>query len=174
MKEILDWKYNRFGITQLEESEVKRLVSCMEKNGVKCSQYSKSITIALTYKDIKFVCISYDPRGIKAPSPQICAGIFPDQIIFADCFSDIDENHLHIGRIARTTGDKELDKLFSQMAFHSPLWEEDIFAWLIDTISDSENCYPYEDEFEELRCEIMEYEYEMQKKYLTEKTVRPY
>lgn len=174
MKEILDWKYNRFGITQLEESEIKRLVSCMEKNGVKCSQYNKSITIALTYKDIKFVCLSYSPRGVKAPSPQICAGIFLDRIIFADCFSGKGENGLITGWIAETTGNPELDELFSQVAFYSPLWEEDIFAWLVDTISDSENCYPYEDEFEELRCEIMEYEYEMQKKYLTEKTVRPY
>lgn len=174
MKEIPDWKYNCFGIAQLDENEIRRLVTAMEENGIKCSKYNKSITIALTCGNIKFVCISYSPRGIKEPSPQICAGIFPDRIIFADCFSGKGENGLMTGWIAETTGNPELDRLFSQTAFYSPLWEEDIFAWLIDTMSDGEALYPYEDKFEELRCKIMDYELEMQKKYLTEKTVRPY
>ena len=34
MKKILDWQYNRFGITQLDENEVKRLVSCMEEKAL--------------------------------------------------------------------------------------------------------------------------------------------
>lgn len=174
MKEILDWQYNRFGIIQLDESEVKRLVSCMEEKGIKCSKYNNSITIALTYENIKFVCLSYDPMGVRAPSPQICAAIFPDKIIFADCFSGIGADKLRAGWIVESTGDKELDELFSQMAYYSPLYEEDNFAWLIDTISDGEALYPYEDKFEELRCKVIEYEWEMQKKYLTEKTVRPY
>ena len=174
MKKILDWQYNRFGITQLDENEVKRLVSCMEEKGIKCSKYNKSITIALTYENIKFVCLSYNPLGAEKHSPQICAAIFPDKIIFANCFSGKNADHLRVGWIAETTGDKELDELFSQMSYYPPLYEEDNFAWLVDTMSDSENCYPYEDEFEELRCKIIEYEIEMQQKYLTEKTVRPY
>lgn len=174
MKEILDFNYQRLGITQLDENDIKRLISCMEENGIQCSKYNKSITIALTYKNIKFVCLSYDPGGIKRPSPQICAAIFPDKIIFANCFSDRSEKGYLIGQIAESTGNAELDELFSQVAFYSPLWEEDIFAWLIDVMSDGEALYPYEDNFEELRCNIMEYEWEMQKKYLTEKTVRPY
>lgn len=60
------------------------------------------------------------------------------------------------------------------MAYHSPLWEENIFVCMVDTMSDSENCYPYEEKFEKLRYETIKHEYEMQKKYLTEKTVRPY
>lgn len=175
MKEIIDEEYNRFGIAQLDENEVRRLVSCMEENNIKCSKYNNSITIALTYKDIKFVCLSYDPRGVPEPSPQICAAVFPDKIIFADCFSHYtDKNGYHESRIDGSTGNPELDELFSKMAFYSPLWSEYSFAWLVDTLSDSENCYPYEEEFEELRCKIIEYELEMQKKYLTEKTVRPY
>ncbi|MDE7098730.1 MAG: hypothetical protein K2O60_06255 [Ruminococcus sp.] len=169
MKAILDSQYNRFGITQLEESEIHRLVTAMEENNIKCSKYNPCITIALTYENIKFVCPNYGPTRFEN-----CAAIFPDKIIFADCFSDKDENQYHIGRISGTTGDTELDELFSQAAYHFSLWEEDNFAWLVDTLSDSENCYPYEDEFEKLRCEVIEYEYKMQEKYLTQKTLRPY
>lgn len=172
MEEIIEYQ---FGITQLDESEIRRLVTAMEENGIKCSKYGKSITIALTYENIKFVCLSYYPKGVKEPSPQICAAVFPDKVIFADCFSHYtDKNGYHKSTIDGSTGNPELDELFSQMAFYSPLWEENIFAWLVDIISDGEALYPYEDEFEELRSKIIEYEWEMQKKYLTEKTVRPY
>lgn len=172
MEEIIEYQ---FGITQLDESEIRRLVTAMEENGVKCSNHNKSITIALTYENIKFVCLSYYPHGAKEPSPQICAAVFPDKVIFADCFSHYtDKNGYHKSTIDGSTGNPELDELFSQMAFYSPLWEENIFAWLVDIISDGEALYPYDDEFEELRSKIIEYEWEMQKKYLTEKTVRPY
>lgn len=90
MKEFLDWQYNKFGITQLDENEISRLVACIEENGIQCSKYDKFITIALTYQNIKFVCLSYNLRGAERPSPQICAVIFPDKIIFTDYFSGKD------------------------------------------------------------------------------------
>ncbi|MCM1314930.1 MAG: hypothetical protein NC205_02155 [Prevotella sp.] len=69
--------------------------------------------------------------------------------------------------MSQTTGNPELDTILSEASRIFSLYEEDIFAWLIDKQSDgSESYYEYGDDYEKIRCEIMQYEDDMREKYL--------
>lgn len=173
MPKILDYKYNKFDMVQLEESEIRRLIDFMKENEIKFYKYDGSLTIALEYSGIKFVCVYYSAQGAVKKSPSEFIALMPEKIVSASCWSGPGEDHYLTGGICETTGDKELDELFAQAAYYAPLYEETSFGWLIEKQSDGSDKYDeYEEEYERLRSEIIEYEQSMQKKYLTEDMLR--
>lgn len=160
-----------FDIIQLDETDIKRVADLIKQNPelwTTGGRHADSITLALTYKDIK-ICSTNKwfedtlkkTKTRKSSVVIICS----DKIISAECFYRWGQSTSY--GVSQTTGNPELDAVLSEASRIFPLYEEDIFAWLIDKQSDgSESYYEYGDDYERIRCEIMQYEYDMRKKYL--------
>lgn len=169
MNKILDYKYNKFDIIQLDESDIERLAGYMKENEIKLRKYEGCVSIALEYNNIKFVNVDYIPRGAAEKSPSKYIALFPDRIIHADCWTGKGDDGYMTGGISGTAGDALLDELFAQAAYYTPIYEETTFAWLIEKQSDgSEGFMEYGDDYERIRCEIIDYEQSMKKKYFPE------
>ncbi|MDE6539590.1 MAG: hypothetical protein K2K66_05320 [Ruminococcus sp.] len=158
-----------FDIIQLDETDIKRVADFIKQNPAE-GRYIDSITLALTYKDIK-ICSTYEwfredrLKKITTRKNYVVI-IYPDKIISAECFCRFGKCIPEYG-VSQTTGNPELDTIISEASCIFSLYEEDIFAWLIDKQSDgSESYYEYGDDYERIRCEIIQYEEDMRKKYL--------
>ena len=168
----MDYKFNKYDIIQLDETDVKKVADFIKQNPelwTTLGRHDDSITLALTYKNIK-VCSTNiwftDTLKEITTRKNSVVIIYPDKIISAECFCRFGKGKTEFG-VSHTTGDTELDTILSEMSFMFPLFEECNFSWLIDKQSDgSEAYYEYGDEYERIRMEIIQYENDMQKKYL--------
>ena len=168
----MDYKFNKYDIIQLDETDVKRVADFIKQNPelwTTLGRHADSITLALTYKDIK-ICSTNEwfkdtLKKIHTRKNSFVI-LYPDKIISEECFHSVGQG-ISEYVVSQSTGNAELDMVLSEVAYIFSLYEEDNFAWLIDKQSDgSESYYEYGDDYERIRCEIIQYEEDMRKKYL--------
>ena len=169
----MDTKFNKYDIIQLDETDIKRVADFIKQNPelwAERGRHDDSITIAITYKNIKicstneWFCDTLKKISTRKNSVVI---IYPDKIISAECFCKFGQGKTEWG-VSQTTGNPELDEILTEVSFFFPLFSEYSFSWLIDKQSNGSESYDeYGDDYERIRCEIMQYEEDMREKYLS-------
>lgn len=154
-----------YELIQLDENEVDRLMNFIKENPLKKFASIDSITLAVKYEDMK-IC-SLQISSIFGRTEYTVAVIMPDRIIPAKCFSELKSGKRGL---CESTGNAEIDNILNDVCRMFHLFEEDTFAEIISKYSDgSEEWEEYGEKYEEMRSQIMDFEYKMRKKYNIEK-----
>ena len=141
--------YEKMSITLLDEDDVRRVAEYINKNPFLWTGYMTNISIAITYKDYKFICTGYQIHGC------------PVVIMTADSMK---YNYVDKHDLIYSTGNEELDDILRDISYVSPIDENEL-AWLVEKFYGIDD-YEYSEPYEDARSKAIMYNREMEKKYL--------
>ncbi len=153
--------HEKYSIKLLHEAEIVILSQYIKEHPylwdtVRCHYHC--LTFAVTYEDYMFSCTQE-------------SGKFSTIIIWkngkiietAKCRFKNGADYGIIG----TTGNAEIDEMITEISIFCPFISEECFYWLVHDYLKIES-EEYDDEYEEGRCKIIDYEKEMVNKYLAD------
>lgn len=149
----------KYSIKLLDEAEIQVLSQYIKErpylwDTVRCGYHC--LTAAVVFEDYMFSCTQWNKN--------FCTIIIWNNGKIIDTAKCRFKNGADYGIIG-TTGNAEIDEMITEISIFCPFYSEECFYWLVhDYLKiDGEE---YDDEYEEGRCKIINYEREMVNKYL--------
>lgn len=166
--------YEKYQIEQLNEAEVDRLMKFVEENPLERFARTDSLTLCVKFEDVKVCSLQISTVSEKWTAKPMTnfyttAVMTPDRIIMAKCFSHFPANperKVCPRGLCESTGDSRIDEILNEVCGFFHLYEEDNMAFMISRFSDgSEEWQEYGEKYEEMRSEIVRFEFAMREKY---------